>query len=77
MRQTVIERRDALLRRALREALEQGRAVTDEAAALEAMGKEVLAVVGCAQNIKITRPEDLALAAFYLQQREVGGGSEV
>ena len=68
--------RYALLRRALREALEQGRAVTDEAAALEAMGKEVLAVVGCAQNIKITRPEDLALAAFYLQQREAGRAGE-
>jgi len=40
--------------------------VTDEAAAMEAMGFAPRLVEGHADNIKITRPEDLALAEFYL-----------
>lgn len=43
-------------------------AVTDEAQAMEAAGFEPrpLLVEGHADNLKVTRPEDLALAAFYL-----------
>jgi len=48
------------------EALGNHSAVTDEAAAMEAEGHEVLMVEGSRDNIKVTRPEDLALAGFYL-----------
>jgi len=44
-------------------------AITDEASAMEAMGHRVLLVEGSRDNIKITRPEDLALAAALLQQQ--------
>jgi 2-C-methyl-D-erythritol 4-phosphate cytidylyltransferase len=42
--------------------------VTDEASALEHCGYHPLLVNGRSDNIKVTRPEDLALAAFYLTQ---------
>lgn len=44
-------------------------AVTDEASALELMGFTPKIVEGRPDNIKITRPEDLALAQFYLKQQ--------
>lgn len=44
-------------------------AVTDEASALELQGLQPRIVEGRADNIKITRPEDLALAHFYLEQQ--------
>jgi 2-C-methyl-D-erythritol 4-phosphate cytidylyltransferase len=44
-------------------------AVTDEASALELMGYQPKIVEGRPDNIKITRPEDLALAQFYLEQQ--------
>jgi 2-C-methyl-D-erythritol 4-phosphate cytidylyltransferase len=37
---------------------------------MEYAGFQPLLVEGSATNIKITRPEDLALAGFYLQQQE-------
>lgn len=56
----------------LTQALEKGLSVkaqiTDEASAIEQMGLPVRLVEGRADNIKITRPEDLALATFYLNQ---------
>ena len=55
-----------LLREALREALARGQIVTDEAAAMEAAGFTPQLIEGRADNLKITRPEDLALAEFYL-----------
>jgi 2-C-methyl-D-erythritol 4-phosphate cytidylyltransferase len=58
-----------LLRRALRAALDKGNLVTDDAGAVELMGHEPMLVEGHADNIKITRSEDLPLAAFYLQQQ--------
>lgn len=60
--------RFGLLRAALRRALEEGRLVTDEAHAVELAGHLPQVVEGSARNIKITRPEDVALAAFYLTQ---------
>jgi len=54
------------LRNALRETLARGQLVTDEAAAMEAAGFAPRLVEGRADNLKITRPEDLALAEFYL-----------
>lgn len=59
----------ALLRDCLSQALAAGAAITDEASALEWAGHPVLLVPGRADNIKITQPEDLALARFYLEQQ--------
>ncbi|MDQ2694759.1 MAG: 2-C-methyl-D-erythritol 4-phosphate cytidylyltransferase [Pseudomonadota bacterium] len=57
-----------LLRDALEAAVAQGAAVTDEASAVEAAGFRPRLVAGHAGNIKITHPDDLALAEFYLRQ---------
>ena len=45
--------------------------VTDEASAIEQVGLKPLMVEGRACNIKVTQPDDLQLAAFYLGQQEV------
>ena len=58
-----------LLRDCLSSALSAGYAVTDEASAVEYAGYQPLIVEGRSDNIKVTRPEDLALAAFILQQQ--------
>lgn len=58
------------LRDALRGAREQGHQVTDDASAMELAGFRPLLVEGHADNIKITRPEDLALAEFHLRLQE-------
>jgi 2-C-methyl-D-erythritol 4-phosphate cytidylyltransferase len=61
-----IARREAL-EAALAAASERGRTVTDEAAALEAMGQPVSVYAGSYANIKVTTPEDLVLAAALLE----------
>ncbi|MDZ7277538.1 2-C-methyl-D-erythritol 4-phosphate cytidylyltransferase [Pantoea eucrina] len=58
----------ALLTACLTRALHEGATITDEASALEYCGYHPLLVSGRSDNIKVTRPEDLALAAFYLTQ---------
>jgi 2-C-methyl-D-erythritol 4-phosphate cytidylyltransferase len=60
--------RYGLLTEALDAALRRGEIPTDEAAALESEGYAVRVVEGRSDNIKITRPEDLALAAAILRQ---------
>ncbi|MDN3681677.1 2-C-methyl-D-erythritol 4-phosphate cytidylyltransferase [Vibrio tapetis subsp. quintayensis] len=60
--------RRAALKQALSSALEQGVTITDEASAMEWAGLSPLLVSGRADNIKVTQPEDLALAEFYLQK---------
>ena len=57
-----------MLADAIEGALEAGFAITDEASAVEWAGYSPLLVEGTADNIKITRPEDLALAEFYLSR---------
>ena len=57
------------LRQALRHALATGVVVTDEASALECVGMAPLLVSSHCDNIKITRPEDLNLAAYYLSSQ--------
>ncbi|MDN2480199.1 2-C-methyl-D-erythritol 4-phosphate cytidylyltransferase [Vibrio agarivorans] len=57
------------LKTCLEQALKQGYQVTDEASALEFAGYAPELVTGRADNIKITRPEDLALAQFYLMNQ--------
>jgi len=54
---------------ALDTCLHDGQLVTDEASAMEYCGYSVQMVAGSANNIKITRPEDLPLAEFILGQR--------
>ena len=58
--------RHGLLARALAAAAEAGVAVTDEASAVEALGEAPLLVPGRRDNLKITHPEDLALAGLIL-----------
>ncbi len=56
----------------LKSALEKSignKTVTDEASALELENQTVKVVEGRSDNIKITRPEDLALAEFYMDNQ--------
>ena len=56
---------------ALTEALQlYGPAVTDEAGAIEKLGLKPRLVVGEARNLKVTYPEDLALATVILRSDE-------
>lgn len=58
------------LKNALTQALHVGVAVTDEASAMEFIGVKPQLVLGRKSNLKITYPEDLALAGFYLNLQE-------
>jgi 2-C-methyl-D-erythritol 4-phosphate cytidylyltransferase len=60
--------RYGMLKSALEEA-EGNPAITDEASALELKGLKPKIVEGRPDNIKITRPEDLPLAQFYMGQQ--------
>ncbi len=55
------------LRTALHAALAAGWMPTDEAAAMEAQGHRPQVVAGHSDNLKITHPEDLALAELLMQ----------
>ena len=57
------------LKRALEKGLALGALITDEASAMERAGFTVKMVEGRADNIKVTRPEDLSLAELFLQQQ--------
>ncbi len=58
----------SLLKRAFGEAKALGREATDEVGLLTASGIEVELVEGSRANIKVTFPEDLALAEFLLKR---------
>jgi 2-C-methyl-D-erythritol 4-phosphate cytidylyltransferase len=58
-----------LLHDALNHAAQAGLQVTDEASALEHAQVPVTLVAGHSHNIKITHPDDLALARFYLTEQ--------
>lgn len=58
----------ALLRDAFRKAQQDGATASDEAALVERFGHEVFVVLGSERNLKITRPSDMELARFYLEQ---------
>jgi 2-C-methyl-D-erythritol 4-phosphate cytidylyltransferase len=58
----------ALLREAFERAQRDGVNASDEAGLVERLGHEVYVVHGSERNIKITRPADMDLARFYLQQ---------
>ena len=56
------------LLQAIKSAVTADALITDEAGAMEQAGKHPLMIEGHPGNIKITRPGDLALAEFFLQQ---------
>jgi 2-C-methyl-D-erythritol 4-phosphate cytidylyltransferase len=58
----------SMLRDALTRAIEKGEMVTDDASAMELAGFSPRIVEGDVGNLKITRPADLSLAAYYLSQ---------
>jgi 2-C-methyl-D-erythritol 4-phosphate cytidylyltransferase len=58
----------ALLREAFRKAEQDGVTASDEAALVERLGHDVFVVLGSERNLKITRPADMELARFYLDQ---------
>lgn len=63
-----------LLRRAHEQARANNTDATDDSALVEQLGATVAVVEGSARNVKITRPEDLALAETFLKQvSDVGG----
>jgi 2-C-methyl-D-erythritol 4-phosphate cytidylyltransferase len=55
---------------ALKDAIDKGVPVTDEASAIEAMGYSPRLVEGSVDNIKITYPGDLNLAEYYLSRQD-------
>jgi 2-C-methyl-D-erythritol 4-phosphate cytidylyltransferase len=67
--------RFGVLQDALGGALAAGVLVTDEASAIEWAGHRPVMVEGHADNLKITRPEDLRLAAYYLEQQSLEVGN--
>jgi 2-C-methyl-D-erythritol 4-phosphate cytidylyltransferase len=58
----------ALLKEAFARAQQDGVTASDEAVLVERMGRDVHVVLGSERNIKITRPADMDLARFYLEQ---------
>ncbi len=62
-------RRD-LLQAAIEDAIAKGLDITDEASAMEAAGYRPKLVLGSESNLKVTVPDDLALAEFWLARLE-------
>ena len=58
-----------MLTNALENAIQHQAIVTDEAAAIERLGHAPQMVTGHADNIKITHPQDIALAELLLQRQ--------
>jgi len=67
-----------LLKQALHNAIDTGNLVTDDASAIELSGQSPLLVEGHADNIKVTRAEDLPLAEMFmnLQLKETSKGKQ-
>ncbi|CAA6828805.1 MAG: 2-C-methyl-D-erythritol 4-phosphate cytidylyltransferase (EC [uncultured Thiotrichaceae bacterium] len=59
------------LREALEQSVKDGFAVTDEASAMEHCGIHPLLIESSSSNIKVTRPTDLKLATFFLNEAGV------
>ncbi|WP_353570757.1 2-C-methyl-D-erythritol 4-phosphate cytidylyltransferase [Candidatus Albibeggiatoa sp. nov. BB20] len=57
------------LTEALEAVLAQQKMVTDDAQAIELMGQQPVLIAGHADNIKVTHPQDLQLAALFLTQQ--------
>lgn len=54
---------------AINQAVMQSLIITDESSAMEQAGFASILVSGSSENIKITHPDDLALAEFYLNRQ--------
>jgi 2-C-methyl-D-erythritol 4-phosphate cytidylyltransferase len=61
-----------LLKEAFARAEQDGVTASDEAALVERLGHDVYVVQGSERNIKITKPADMELARFYLEQERHG-----
>ncbi|HTK95579.1 MAG TPA: 2-C-methyl-D-erythritol 4-phosphate cytidylyltransferase [Terriglobales bacterium] len=59
-----------VLKKAFDEAQSEGFLGTDEASLVERMGHDVAVVMGSPKNIKITTPDDLELAEFFVAQED-------
>jgi len=57
-----------LLRDAFKKAQQDDASGSDEAQIVERFGHDVYVVLGSERNLKITRPADMELARFYLEQ---------
>ena len=57
-----------LLRDAFKKAQQDGITGSDESSIVERYGHDVFVVLGSQRNLKITRPGDMDLARFYLEQ---------
>ncbi|HVV69379.1 MAG TPA: 2-C-methyl-D-erythritol 4-phosphate cytidylyltransferase [Gammaproteobacteria bacterium] len=55
---------------ALAQAIHKGQTITDEAAAIELLGKQPLVIPGSIDNIKVTHPDDLLWLERYLEAKE-------
>jgi len=65
--------RYGLLKASIQSMLQDNKIPTDEASAIEYAGYQALAVAGRQDNIKITRREDLAVAAAIMKNQEIEG----
>jgi 2-C-methyl-D-erythritol 4-phosphate cytidylyltransferase len=63
--------RYGILREAFARAEADGVTASDEASLVERLGQDVYVVLGSERNLKITRPADMDLARFYLEQERV------
>ena len=66
--------RYGILREAFARAEADGVTASDEASLVERLGQDVYVVLGSERNLKITRPADMDLARFYLEQERVTQG---
>src|SRR5271170_562628 len=57
-----------ILRESFARAEADGVTASDEASLVERLGQDVYVVLGSERNLKITRPADMDLARFYLEQ---------
>ncbi len=64
----------ALLRDAFARRRRDGVVGSDESALVERSGHDVFVVLGSERNLKITRPADMDLARFYLEQERKDAG---
>lgn len=62
---------------AIEQGLQQNYLITDESSAIEYIEQPSQLVEGASDNIKITRPEDLALATFILSNQQTMNQEEV
>ena len=67
--------RTALLKEAFAKALADQVSASDEAGLVERLGHDVHVVHGAERNIKITKPADMELARFYLDQERRGASA--